>query len=300
MYGKKSPILLFSYYILSILGIPGNLITVIVLMSSIKLRQKPVNLILVHQAVVDSIVCIVTLVEEFMGEYGGHHLNKPFICHYITSKSLSGTIMYVSSYNIVLLSIERCYAIVKPFQYDSAKVRKRLPVWFTINWCFSILIICVVPATTIIFENKCFVAYKLVTTYWVDWYSPYEIIFGIIVPTFISVICYWMMFRVLNKAVHLSEGQSQSNNIHKIRLVQMNIFKTCLVVVIVFVICWSIPETAMFFFSIGIYTNLNNYHFYIGRLAVILNSTLNPYIYAIRYDDFKDQINVLIGRKKLK
>ena len=296
VFGKKSPILLTSYYVFSILGIPGNIITVIVLLSSVKLRQKPINLILVHQAVVDCIACMMTLMEEFMEQFGKQYSSKPFICHYIISKVLSGSVMYVSSYNIMLLSIERCYAIMKPLQYDSSRVKKRLPLLFVTNWCFNFLILCIIPATTIILGGHCFVGYKLMTTHWGNFYSLYEIFFGIILPTCVSVVCYWKMFHVLNQSAHLSEGDSQSSSIHKLRLAQMNIVKTCLLVVIVFVMCWSIPETAMFLLSINVYSDLNNTHYHVGRLAVILNSVLNSYIYAIRYDDFKEQLKYLIGR----
>ena len=298
IFGKKSPIILVTYYVFSTLGIPGNIITAIVLLSSVKLRRKPINIILVHQALVDCIACVVTLIEEFIEQYGTHLLNNPFICRYIASKGLSGIIMYVSSYNIVLLSIERCYAIVKPLQYDNTRVKKRLPVLFIINWCFIFSILCIVPATTIILGNHCIVGYHLVITHWIDLYPLYELFFGIVLPMFISIVCYWKMFHVLNQSAHSSKGDSRSSSIHKLRLAQMNIVKTCLLVVIVFVICWSIPETALLLLSIGVYSDLNNTHYYLGRLAIILNSISNSYIYAIRYDDFKEQFKHLISKTK--
>ena len=298
LFGRQDKAMLISYYVFSTLGIPGNIMTVLVMLSSVKLRQKPINIILVHQAIIDCIVCTVTLLEEFMGEYGTQFLSKPFVCNYVASKMLSATTMYASSYNILLLSIERCYAIIKPLQYDGASVRKRLPYLFAVDWCFSILVMSVAPATSVLIGETCYPAYKLLISNYVQHYSIYEMSFGILVPFVISFICYAAMFRALSQSTKFSGGDTQSGNLHKRRLSQINIFKTCLVVVIVFVICWSIPESALLLKSMDVYTTLNNTHFSLGRVAVILNSCLNPYIYVVRYDDFKVQLRSLLNISK--
>ena len=41
-----------------VFGLPGNIFSIIVLMSSAALRQKPVNVFMIHQSVIDASVCI--------------------------------------------------------------------------------------------------------------------------------------------------------------------------------------------------------------------------------------------------
>ena len=277
VFDKKDFSILLCYYVFSVLGFPGNILTIVVLMSSAKLREKTINMILVPQAVIDSIVCLASLLEEFMAEYSLHNLAKPFICHYIATKNISAFSMYASSYNVVLLSIERCYAILKPLDYDSEKVKRRLLYLFALDWMFSIFIMCLSPAT-VIMNDTCYAGYKLFTKNYFQYYSANDLVFGICLPVLISVICYSAMFRVLRQSAKLCGKDSKSGSVHKMRLAQMNIFKTCVIVVVVFIICWSIPESALFLKSINYYKTLNNTHFSLGRVAVILNSCINPYI----------------------
>ena len=300
LYGNKSPVLLSSYYVACILGLPGNIMTVIVIMTSKLLRRKPINIILVHQAVIDIMVLIATSIEEIMGQVENNFMTAPFVCHYINSKSMSGTCMYVSTYNMLLLSIERYYAIIDPLKYDAEKLLRRLPFYFSFVWCLCIGLLCIVPATSIVKFGICLNAWKMLTTNWWEFYSPYEIVVGIVIPLLITIFCYSRMFYALQKSSHATntdKTSKESSNIHKLRMAQMNIFKTCLTMVVIFVVCWSIPELAIFLLSIRYYTALNNYHFYIGRLAVVLNSGLNPFIYSIRYDDFKQQLFRLFRKK---
>ena len=46
---KKSELVRDVYYGICIAGIPGNILTVIVLCSAKKLREKPINMCIIHQ-----------------------------------------------------------------------------------------------------------------------------------------------------------------------------------------------------------------------------------------------------------
>ena len=84
---------------------------------------------------------------------------------------------------------------------------------------------------------------------------------------------------------------------HTSRLAMVNIFETCLVVTMLFFICWVTLEVALFLYMIGVYSNLSGDHYTVGRLLVLVNSCLNPYVYSLRYREFKSQLWVLLGKK---
>ena len=299
LYGEKSPVLLASYYIACILGMPGNIMTVTVILSSKKLRSKPINRILIHQAVIDALVLVATGIEEVMDEVANDYImTLPFVCHYVKSKMLSAITMYASTYNMLVLSVERYSAIIDPLKYDAEKLLKRLPFYFAGVWCLCIAFMSIVPATTVIQFGMCLNAWKLLTTRWWEFYSPYDMVIAIVIPFIVTIFCYSRMFYALQKSSDATNMEKSSNdaNAHKMRMAQMNIFKTCFTMVVIFVVCWSIPQSAVLLLSIRYYKTLNNYHFYIGRLAVTVNSCLNPYIYSIRYDEFKMQLFTLLGR----
>ena len=50
LFGGKSGVIQVLYYVLSSIGIPGNITAIVVLSSAEKLRKKPINLFLVCRA----------------------------------------------------------------------------------------------------------------------------------------------------------------------------------------------------------------------------------------------------------
>ena len=301
VYQKKNTIELLSYFILSGLGIPGNVMTMVVLLSSAKLRKKPINVILIHQSCIDMIVCMLVITEELLDTSDDTII--PVICHLFLSRITSGITLLTSSFNMTLLSIERQFAIVNPLQYDPWKVLKRLPYIFVAEWLFCIGALTVLPSYTTIKDGVCLVGVLMFSTPLWNIYPSYELTLAIVIPLIITTICYSRMFYALHQSTKMSKCdsgilQSSGANIHKLRLAQINIFKTCFSMLVVFLVCWTTMESAVVLFICNIYTSLSNLHYTIGRLAVILNSCLNPYIYAIRYDDFRQQVLILINREE--
>ena len=45
----------------SVFGIPGNIGAVVILLSDQQMRNKPVNIFMVHQSIIDLLACIVTI-----------------------------------------------------------------------------------------------------------------------------------------------------------------------------------------------------------------------------------------------
>ena len=132
VYPAKTTLVLVTYLLLSAFGIPGNVVTMFVLSSSEKLRRKPINVLLVHQAFIDLMVCIVTIVEETL-DTREEVSTWPFVCHFFLSKICSGGCMVTSAYNMTFLSLERRSAIVNPLNYDPESVLNPLacrhPAW---------------------------------------------------------------------------------------------------------------------------------------------------------------------------
>ena len=145
--------------------------------------------------------------------------------------------------------------------------------------------------------DRCLIGIGLVGNWFRDYYPMYTFKFSTAIPLVVSVACYARMLFVLNQSARQSKlvTDSKSQSVHKLRLAQMNVFKTCLLVLISFIVCNLTLQSAIMLFIFGFYKSLSGNHFTVGYLLTILNSGLNPYIYAIRYDDFKQQLLKLIG-----
>ena len=134
------------------------------------------------------------------------------------------------------------------------------------------------------------------------YYSPHCFTLALMIPLLIMVFCYTRMFLALRESMKmtstLQNKQDKSSGMHKTRLAQLNIFETCLIMTCIFLICWSTIETALLLYMIDYYPDLSSDHYTIGRFFILLNSGLNPYVYALRYRDFKKQFKILIGIEK--
>ena len=141
IYGVKNETMMLLTYLISALGIPGNVLTMLVLLSSKSLRSKPINIFLIHQTSIDLLSCVVTIFEEIITDM--ESMVKPVVCHMFLSKISGGILFYASTYNMVFLSIERYQAIMNPLGYDSEKVLRRLPGVFLLVWVICIAALCI-------------------------------------------------------------------------------------------------------------------------------------------------------------
>ena len=80
---------------------------------------------------------------------------------------------------------------------------------------------------------------------------------------------------------------------HASRLAQINLFETCLIVAVLFFICWVTVQAAIFLYMIDVYPDLSGDHYTVGRLLILFNSCINPYVYTLRYREFKIQLRYL-------
>ena len=114
-----------SIYVgVSIFGVPGNILTIIVLLSTKELREKPINLFMAHQSVVDGILLLLTICNKTVNftSISNSGISGQLLCSVFTSNALTSGFLHASGFNLMFLTIERYWAITKPLKYDSSKV----------------------------------------------------------------------------------------------------------------------------------------------------------------------------------
>ena len=285
LFGKDHNVLIETLtYIIASFGIPGNVLTIVVLTSTLNLRRKPINCFLIHQSVIDSLACIFTIIELILRSYDA--AMKMILCKLFLSKTSSVVALYASTYNITALTVERYFAVTNPFNYDPNKVRGRLPFIFASIWCFAVFIQLLPLITTVIKYNHCLLAYTIHHTMWIDYFGYQAFIVSLVLPLIIMVFCYTRMFHSLIQSSKLASSSTTSS-------AQRNMLETCLIITLLFVMCWMTNELGLLLTLTRYYENLTNKYYTNGRLLILLNSCLNPYVYVVRYEDFKKQLKVL-------
>ena len=81
----------------------------------------------------------------------------------------------------------------------------------------------------------------------------------------------------------------------KLKKAEVNLYQTCLILMLLFVICWSNNIIAVGLFLSGVLPDYSGSYYQTSVVLVVLNSCVNPYVYAIRYKEFQDQFKKLLG-----
>ena len=290
----------FFYLFIPSFGIPGNLFATFVMLSSAEMCQKPCNLFMIHQSIIDLLACVCTFVTQFYDDVTFNKdpsLAEDLFCHLFLSLGVMWSIVHVSGYNLMALTLERYWAIKKPLKYDSNEVKRRLPYTFILSWLVGFASLFPNFATTRIVDGKCLVHY--------DIKSP--ILFNLMTPYFFCVACgipgTVMMYSYIAIGLSLRKSQEFTKNDNtattkksKLKKAQMNLLQTCVLLMILFFMCWIQLTIVFFLYTVGYYTFLYTKYFHIAVFCLILNSCLNPYIYSARYNEFKEQVRYLYSR----
>ena len=104
-------------------------------------RDKPANVIILNQSVIDFFSGAATFLTEIfntLGMVSDSRLSKNIYCGIWLSQYIMGSLITSSIYNLILLTIERYLAITNPMKYDKEKVLQRLPWVLLTAWLSGI------------------------------------------------------------------------------------------------------------------------------------------------------------------
>ena len=112
----------------------------------------------------------------------------------------------------------------------------------------------------------------------------------------------WILTRRLDSNLENDGGTSSLNNTQtskdKFHLARTNTLKTFLLVGVCFVICLVNNQTYYLMHNLGFEADWNSTYFLFTILMVFINSTVNPFIYLIKYRDYQEALRKLFGFTK--
>ncbi len=117
-----------------VVSLVGNTATVIQ-MFRMRRRRSTINTLILHLAVADLVVTFFCNVTDAVWASTVQWLAGNFMCKSVKFLQVFG--LYLSTYIIVIISIDRCYAILDPMSRNSAPKRVRLLIGLA--WLFSVL-----------------------------------------------------------------------------------------------------------------------------------------------------------------
>ncbi|XP_071804807.1 melanopsin-like [Asterias amurensis] len=301
---QNLPLLIFQT-IVGCLGICGNGLLCIVIIK-VHFMHTITNAFIFNQALIDFLGSLVLLLssvipipDPFPPGAGG-----ALICRLWVSQFFLWGFFVTSTFNLMAVTLERYLAIVFPFKYQQLATRRNVILTIACVWISGFLFALQPMFRVQIKNGEC--KQKMI---------PYSEIFGIAIaiasyflPFTVMLVVYIHITLVLKKgAARLgpapavqpfgSGGGAVNDQRESLMRARRNTFKTLLIVFIVFTVCWT-PNTVIFFlFNLGVNINLNSPVHTVTVAMVAPNGCLNPFIYAIKYKQFRKALKTLFGRQ---
>lgn len=292
--------MLAVYAVVGALGILGNALTVMVMLSSKKLRKSFTNWFIINQSVLDLLAAIMLL-----GFTSDHRVTLPpglageLLCKFWYSELVLWGMFANSTYNLVLLTFERYCKVVHPIFHRNNFTKRQAVVLCLIVWTFGPIyhIIILSPVSHVI-DGECkFHVYP--SEFIGHLVAAINSSFDFFIPLVMMIYCYTTMAWKLKKRGQLgllstrvatiaaalqdpTKSGPKQKQLTSNEKAQKSSIKTLAIVAGAFIFCWSWRQI-FFFLQLGRDVDFDNSFYRISIIAVFLNCCVNPFIYAFQY-----------------
>ncbi|XP_038048203.1 prolactin-releasing peptide receptor-like [Patiria miniata] len=293
--------------LVGVLGLLGNFLVCVVILK-VRAMQTRTNAFIFNQAVIDffgSVVIIlqtdVPLPDPLPNDARGW-----IWCHIWISNFMIIIFFVSSTFNLLALTLERYFAIVHPYKYQATFAKyPRLKVGLTIAFCWTFGVLIKIY-TIMIVENtpdgRCTPrpipgsqAIGILTVF-IQYILPVGVMLFAYVRTSVE------LKRQANRSgpstVATAPGAPESMSDSLLRA-RRNTFKTLMIVFITFLVCWSPNQIIFLLWNFGWGAKFTDWYFLLSLALIASNSCVNPFIYALKYKQFRKGLLQILGKKSV-
>ena len=194
------------------------------------------------------------------------------------------TTTIASEYILVAFTIEVYLAIARPLQHKVIFARPVITVSVVIVWLLSaIYSLCISAAVARVVNDLCYIGY-----YWLSSGRQVTISMVIVknvIPISVYVTSYVLILRSLRRRVQVQSHQSDPYTNARV-----NVAITLLYTLVIHVIAWSGSQVQNVMSSFGYQLDASSICYQLLRLATYISGCINPFIYLLKYDRFRDAV----------
>ncbi|XP_074654749.1 galanin receptor 2a-like [Tubulanus polymorphus] len=147
-----------GFLLVGIIGTLANSLVIVVFIGVPSMLLKLTNIYILNQSLIDgtlSIILIGTSVREHMMFAPSDFDGKVLFCRLILSRVFLWSLLYSSSYNLIIMSLEKYVAICHPFKHERFFSRNRVYVTLVIAWMFGLIWGMQNAITTVYIDGRC-------------------------------------------------------------------------------------------------------------------------------------------------
>ena len=139
-------------------GIIGNAVAIFVIAQCSKMRNKFTNMLILNQSSIDlaTSVCILVIKTITFSDGNLSGLGGELYCRFWLSQFFLWGLMISSSYNLMVLTLERYVRFVHPFFHHKFLSKKKILAFaFAAWWPGPILRLCFHVPTSVVIDGNC-------------------------------------------------------------------------------------------------------------------------------------------------
>ena len=275
---------IFSILILT--NVVGNSLVILVIIRN-RSMKKPLNYLLLNLAVADlnaGVFLAPSLVLEPTTAYPPG-LTGEVLCRLFSSAYLGWAGISSSVYSLVFIAFDRYYAIMKPYSIRHRTTIKKLKIFIPTCWIMGAIF--AFPGLFVWeFDNRELVCRLNRQTPMIKVLYTNSFLVYTVLPIGIMLALYGGVIRRL-----WFEKEITSVTFQAVRRSRKKVTKTMLILSAIYAICWfpdSVRHILEDYFPSHVSfssTSSNVFH-----CLVLLNSTVNPFIYAFQFANFRREL----------
>ena len=296
------------YAALGSLGIVGNVLVIVVIVTSSNMRKATTNILIANQSAIDFSASLFIVLTSFIRDVNKASgvIGKELFCRLWANNMPLWGLFVSSTFNLVCITMERYSGIVHPIGESRTFWRRRVSLVMAFTWISGLAYnVAYMAPTSRYKEGQC--------TAFTEWPSPFiqravgllTICIQFFLPIVVIGFAYVrIVFRLRHghgalraidgrKSVQLAVDVRRERGMRRARL---NVVKTLVMVSLSFLLCWSPNQIYYTMYNLGFEVSFNHTFYHFTVIAVFLNCCINPFIYAFQYDQFKNEMLKLCRR----
>ncbi|XP_022098636.1 allatostatin-A receptor-like [Acanthaster planci] len=282
--------------IVGCLGIVGNGLVCLVI-AKVSVMRTVTNAFIFNQAVIDLLASLSLIISSncFFVMPSDPALAVLY-CYIWETGYYLWAFFVASSFNLAVLTLERYVAIVFPFKYVKLFGAKQVGLIIASVWLTSVGYKAYLFTTREITDHKCLprdvAAPELlgVATICIEYFFPL-VFMGF---------CYFRIILCLKRGAARIAQQSSSPRHGGESLrgslvrAKRNTIKTLIMVFLSYMVCWSANQIIYLMYNLGWPLDFTGTFYVFSVSLAAFNSCINPFIYSIKYRQFKRSARILL------
>lgn len=268
-------------------GIPGNFLVCYLVRRTRRLRTVT-NLIISNLAVADLGMCLFNIPVSLVTVIYNRWVLTDFVCQ--IAGFTNSLFLFEALWSLALVSISRYWCIVQPGKFSAIFTRRRTLAMITATWILSLL--CALPPL-FDWSKYVFTVGKSTCYFNLNEHFPYTIILAIVVfilPYILITVPYYRIFRFIrghSRRMSINSISASFRKATRSTFQDFKVTKLLLVVVCVFVACWTPHIIVNLMNGFGIIQSIPRILNAMSTFLTFLSSSCNPFIYGLMNNKFR-------------